>query len=182
MEQMQLFIDSMKMQHHMILNASAGGSIKIKTHEETKDLVEQMWQNEYNMSHDRNAKIAGVIQVDKEVAYKVEIEQLKRQLSEIENESKEASVKRAEGVCDLCLEDHPNGQCFPRGSTKEAKYMGNNQRNNLLSNTYNLGWSKHPNLRWNQSENQNQGGAPQQRKPSPLEELLNKFATMSQAN
>jgi hypothetical protein len=110
----------------MILDASAGGSIKIKTHEETKDLVEQMCQNEYNMSHDRNAKIAGVILVDKEVAYIVEIELLKRQLSEIEKESKEARVKLAEGVCDFCLEDHPNGQCLPGGSTEEAKYMGYN--------------------------------------------------------
>jgi hypothetical protein len=71
MEQMQLFIAGMKMQHHMILDASAGGSIKIKTHEKTKDLVEQMCHNEYNMSHDRNEKTVRVIKVDKEVAYKV---------------------------------------------------------------------------------------------------------------
>jgi hypothetical protein len=40
MEQMQLFTAGVKMQHRMILDASAGGSIKIKTHDETKDLVE----------------------------------------------------------------------------------------------------------------------------------------------
>ncbi|KAK2356558.1 hypothetical protein QL285_093887 [Trifolium repens] len=32
MEQMQLFTAGMKMQHHMILDASAGGSIKVKTY------------------------------------------------------------------------------------------------------------------------------------------------------
>jgi hypothetical protein len=53
---MQLFTAGMKMQHPMILDALVDGSIKIKTHEETKDLVEQMCQNEYNMSHDRNEK------------------------------------------------------------------------------------------------------------------------------
>ncbi|WJX82476.1 hypothetical protein P8452_65227 [Trifolium repens] len=52
MEQMQLFIAGMKMQHRMILDASACGSIKVKTYAMTKDLVEQMCQNEYNMSHD----------------------------------------------------------------------------------------------------------------------------------
>jgi hypothetical protein len=53
----------------MILDALAGGSIKVKTHAETKDLVEQMCQNEYNMRHDRNEKTPGIIKVDKEVAY-----------------------------------------------------------------------------------------------------------------
>jgi alpha-D-ribose 1-methylphosphonate 5-triphosphate synthase subunit PhnI len=91
---MRLFTAGMKMQHRMILDVSIGGSIKIKTHEENKDLVEQMCQNEYNMSHDRNDKTAGIIKVDKEVAYKVEIELLRRQLAE--KETKEASVKQAE--------------------------------------------------------------------------------------
>ncbi|KAK2444144.1 hypothetical protein QL285_015197 [Trifolium repens] len=50
-----------------------------------------------------------------------------------------------------------------------------------MGNNYNPGWSKHPNLRWDQTGNQAQA-APQPRKPSPLEELLNKFANMSNTN
>ncbi|KAK2356585.1 hypothetical protein QL285_093914 [Trifolium repens] len=92
-EQMQLFTAGMKMQHHMILDASAGGSIKFKTYAETKDLVEQMCQNEYNISHDRNEKTPGILKVDQEIAYKVEIELLKRQLAEKEKAVKEDSVK-----------------------------------------------------------------------------------------
>ncbi|KAK2356639.1 hypothetical protein QL285_093967 [Trifolium repens] len=169
MEQMQLFTAGMKMQHHMILDASVGGSIKVKTYVETKDLVEQMCQNEYNMSNDRNEKTPGILKVDQEIAYKVEIELLKRQLAEKEKAVKEDSVKQVEGVCDFSLEDHPNGHCLPQGSEEQAKYMGNG---------YNPGWSKHPNLCWDQTGNQAQA-APQHKKPSPLEELLNKFASMS---
>ena len=77
----------------MILDASAGGSIKVKTYAETKDLVEQMCQNEYNMSHDRNEKTRGVLKVDQEIAYKVEIELLRRQLADKEKAVKEASAK-----------------------------------------------------------------------------------------
>ena len=169
---MQLFTAGMKMQHRMILDASAGGSIKVKTYAETKDLVEQMCQTEYNMNHYRNEKTPGILKVDQEIAYKVEIELLKRQLAEKEKAVKEDSVKQVEGVCDFCLEDHPNGHCLPGGSEEQAKYMGNG---------YNPGWSKHPNLRWDQTGNQAQV-APQPRKPSPLEELLNKFANMSKSN
>ncbi|KAK2356637.1 hypothetical protein QL285_093965 [Trifolium repens] len=169
MEQMQLFTAGMKMRHHMILDASAGGSIKVKTYVENKDLVEQMCQNEYNMSHDRNEKTPGILKVDQEIAYKVEIELLKRQLAEKEKAVKEDTVKQVEGVCDFSLEDHPNGHCLPQGREEQAKYMGNG---------YNPGWSKHPNIRWDETGNQAQA-APQHRKPSPLEELLNKFASMS---
>ncbi|WJX12551.1 hypothetical protein P8452_03041 [Trifolium repens] len=172
MEQMQLFTARMKMQHRIILDASAGGSIKVKTYAETKDLVEQMCQNEYNMSHDRAEKTPEVLKVDQEIAYKVEIDLLRRQLADKEKVVKEASVKQVEGVCDFCLEDHPNGHCLPGESKEQINYMGNN---------YNPGWSKHPNLRWDQTGNQAQA-APQPRKPSPLEELLNKFANMSKTN
>ncbi|KAK2416221.1 hypothetical protein QL285_038636 [Trifolium repens] len=160
------------MQHRKILDASTGGSIKVKTYAETTDLVEQMCQNEYNMSHDRAEKTPAILQVDQEIAYKVEIELLRRQLVDKEKAVKEASVKQVEGVCDLCLEDHPNGHCLPGGSEEQVKYMRNN---------YNPGWSKHPNLRWDQTWNQAQA-APQPRKSSPLEELLNKFASMSKMN
>ncbi|KAK2356096.1 hypothetical protein QL285_093451 [Trifolium repens] len=131
-----------------------------------------MCQNEYNMSHDRNEKTPGILKVDQEIAYKVEIELLKRQLAEKEKAVKEDSVKQVERVCDFCLEDHPNGHCLPGGSEEQAKYMGNG---------YNPGWSKHPNLRWDQTWNQAQT-TPQPRKPSPLEELLNKFTNMSKSN
>ncbi|MCH95466.1 hypothetical protein A2U01_0016443, partial [Trifolium medium] len=47
MEQMQIFTAVMKMHHKMILDASAGSSIKNKTQAATKELVEQMCQNEY---------------------------------------------------------------------------------------------------------------------------------------
>ena len=152
---MQLFTAGMKMQHRMILDSSVGGSIK-----------------EYNMSHDRAKKTPEILKVDQEIAYKVENELLRRQLADKEKAVKEASVKKVEGVCDFYLEDHPNGHCLPGGSEEQVNYMGNN---------YNPGWSKHPNLRWDQTGNQAQA-APQPRKPSPLEELLNKFANMSKTN
>ncbi|MCI75127.1 hypothetical protein A2U01_0096394, partial [Trifolium medium] len=44
------------MHHKMILDASAGVSIKNKTQAATKELVEQMCQNKYNMSQDKVTK------------------------------------------------------------------------------------------------------------------------------
>jgi hypothetical protein len=53
-----------------------------------------MCQNEYSMSHDRNGKTAAVINVDKEVAYKVEIELLKRHLAEKRSQGGKCKVGR----------------------------------------------------------------------------------------
>ena len=46
------------------------------------------------MNHDRAEKTPGVLKVDQEIAYKVEIELLKRQLADKEKAVKEASVKQ----------------------------------------------------------------------------------------
>jgi NAD(P)H-hydrate repair Nnr-like enzyme with NAD(P)H-hydrate epimerase domain len=73
------------MQYKMIIDALAGCSIKNKMHEEVKELIEQMCQNEYNTSNDRGFKKAEMLEIDKETAYKVEIELLKRKLAEKES-------------------------------------------------------------------------------------------------
>ncbi|WJX89678.1 hypothetical protein P8452_71654 [Trifolium repens] len=70
--------------------------------------------------------------------------------------------------------------CMKNGSDFPARYSWRLHWG-LMGNNYNPGWSKHPNLRWDQTGNQAQV-APQPRKPSPLEELLNKFANMSKTN
>ncbi|MCI39674.1 hypothetical protein A2U01_0060906 [Trifolium medium] len=80
MEQMQIFTGGMRIHHRMHLDALAGGSINSKLVEEVKEPIEQMCQNEYNMSNERNTKHAGMLQLDKETAYQKEIELLKRKL------------------------------------------------------------------------------------------------------
>jgi hypothetical protein len=65
----------------MILDTSTGCSIENKMHEEeVKELIEQMFQNQYNTSNEREPKQDELLEVDKETAYKVEIELLKRKL------------------------------------------------------------------------------------------------------
>ncbi|MCI59991.1 hypothetical protein A2U01_0081246, partial [Trifolium medium] len=86
----------MRIQHRMHLDASAGGSINTKTAEEVKELIEQMCQNEYNMSNERTSKTTGVLQLDKETAYQKEIDLLKRKL---EKATLGAEVKKVQETC-----------------------------------------------------------------------------------
>ncbi|MCI74110.1 hypothetical protein A2U01_0095374, partial [Trifolium medium] len=64
------------------------------------------------MSQDKVTKAGGKFEVDREIALKVEIELLKKQLLEAKKDVKAIKNK---GLCDYCLEDHPVGQCLPGG-------------------------------------------------------------------
>ncbi|PNX97143.1 hypothetical protein L195_g020366 [Trifolium pratense] len=105
-----------------------------------------MCQNEYNMSNDRTSKPAGMLQIDKEAAYQMEIDLLKRKL---EKATQGVEVKKVHEMCDLCQENHPNGYCIPEGISEEehAKFMG---RPSPYSS-----W-RDQNPRWNQSSAQTQ--------------------------
>ncbi|MCI29301.1 hypothetical protein A2U01_0050510, partial [Trifolium medium] len=73
---------------------------------------------------------------------------------------------------EIALKDHPVGQCLPGGhQTEDGNYMGNQWGNPYPTNQ-----------NWNRYPNQTQGGAPQLRRPSPLEEMLTKFVGQNQTN
>ncbi|CAJ2666075.1 unnamed protein product [Trifolium pratense] len=53
MEQMQIFIRGLRMQSRMLIDASAGGTIRNKNEDEVRQLVENMCMNEYRSKSDR---------------------------------------------------------------------------------------------------------------------------------
>ncbi|PNY00101.1 hypothetical protein L195_g023376 [Trifolium pratense] len=116
MELMQIFTGGMRIQHKMHLDASAGGSINAKTASEVKELIEQMCQNEYNMSNERTSKPVGMLQLDKETAYQKEIDLLKKKLEKV---ILGAKAKKIQETCDFCHEKHPNRHCIPEGISDE---------------------------------------------------------------
>ncbi|MCI48920.1 hypothetical protein A2U01_0070163, partial [Trifolium medium] len=66
---MQHFTQGLRAQARMLLDASAGGSLKNKDEREAKKLVEAMAQNEYKVLNDRGAKKkAGMIELDTQTA------------------------------------------------------------------------------------------------------------------
>jgi len=92
--------------------------------------------------------------------------------------------------CDFCQGDHANGECSLEGTSEEAKYMANFQKNNPYSNTYNPGYAKHPYLSYSNTNTLNpllpnpprQQPQQQQRPPTAWEEAMAKFMQMTQTN
>ena len=121
------------------------------------------------------------------------LETLTKQLQAItmgQLQAQHAQVQQVQQRCDFCQGDHPNGECTLEGSSEEANYMGNYQKNNPYSNTYNPGYAKHPNLSYSNTNTlnpllpnpQRQQPQQQQRPPAAWEEAMAKFMQMTQTN
>ncbi|KAM1728684.1 hypothetical protein ACFX12_019158 [Malus domestica] len=69
-------------------------------------------------------------------------------------------------VCGVCfMQGHLNDQCpqlIENGGWESANAIGyqgqNQQRNDPYSNTYNPGWRDHPNFKWREPQQPQQGG------------------------
>ncbi|MCH91038.1 hypothetical protein A2U01_0011962, partial [Trifolium medium] len=173
--QMQMFTQGLRPQTRMILDASAGGSLKNRDGVEVRELLESMAQNEYRAQNDRGAKKkGGLLELDAQSALLAQQKLMSSQLESMmklisTSQPTNSQVSKVEQVrCDFCLQDHPNGGCFPEGS-EEARYLANFRKSYPNNNS---GWG-------NQGQASNQA---QQRPPSRLEETLSNFIQMTQGN
>ncbi|GAU10510.1 hypothetical protein TSUD_420800, partial [Trifolium subterraneum] len=141
LQQMQYFTQGLRPQTRMLLDASAGGSLKNKDEVEAKELVETMAQNEYRAQNDRGAKKkVGILEFDTNNAILAQMKLMSKEMEELKKASSrgsQAHVNQFEEVkCDFCRGGHENGQ--------------------------------------------NSNSNPPARKPSPMEESINKFIQVTQ--
>ncbi|GAU10453.1 hypothetical protein TSUD_419230, partial [Trifolium subterraneum] len=194
--QMQHFTQGLRAQTRMLLDASAGGSLKNKDESEARELVEAMAQNEYRVQNDRGAKKkACMLELDTQTALLAQSQLMNTQMAAMLKHftTTPAPQMQANAVqdvrCAFCGKGHANGECFPACS-EQAMYLSNFKKsstiNNPYSNTYNPGWREHPNFGWGGNQNQSQQQAPSQnsqpRQQSPLEDALTQFIKVTQGN
>ncbi|GAU46838.1 hypothetical protein TSUD_83460, partial [Trifolium subterraneum] len=94
--QMQHFTQGLRAQTRMLLDASAGGSLKNKDESEARELVEAMAHNEYRLMNNQMAAM------------------LKHFTT---TPAPPMQAKAVQDVkCNFCGQGHANGECFPAGS------------------------------------------------------------------
>ncbi|KAL4355172.1 hypothetical protein GQ457_06G013770 [Hibiscus cannabinus] len=62
-------------------------------------------------------------------------------------------VKAMDAFCDICSNSHDSSEC---GQNLESSFYVGNFNRNVMSNTYNPSWRKHPNFSWGRSCYQSQ--------------------------
>ncbi|PNY08906.1 hypothetical protein L195_g005444 [Trifolium pratense] len=170
--QMQYFTQGLRPQTRMLLDASAGGSLKNKNEMEAKELIETMAHNEYRVQNDRGAKKkGGLLELDTQDAVLAQTKLLSNQMEAfMKRFDPQQQVKEVQELrCDFCQQGHANGGCFPEGS-EEAKYLANFRK------PYPNGWGS------NSNQGQGYNSNPPPPKPSEMEETLTSFMKMTQGN
>ena len=193
--QLTLFLAGLKSHSKLMLDASAGGSIKWKTPTEARELIENMASNDNEVHNERaQSQQKGVLQLQSHDALLAQnkimtqqLEALMKKLSQLPQDLRNVSQAQHQQQlqnCELCGGDHPNGQCAMQNtSQEEVNYMGNTSR----QGNYNQGWRPHPNMGQAGPSNR---PLPQQFQQHPsladrtskIEDTLNQFMQVSISN
>src|SRR3954466_7634686 len=152
-EQMQNFLNGLKMKTKQLIDTAAGGSSNFSTATGVKKIIEAIAANEHLELYDRSVsqpeglvdmKLSmQVVKIEDQVAAEVE-RRLKKMTVETQTV---AQVQPAQTVsCEICNGPHQTVYCFATPQQiEEIKFL---KQNSPYSNTYNPGWKSHPNFSW----------------------------------
>ncbi|KAG9458839.1 hypothetical protein H6P81_003347 [Aristolochia fimbriata] len=128
--QIEIFYNGLNINTRSMIDSAAGGSISKKTPEEVHELIEEMTTNMYQYPMERSSKKAdGIYKLDSSTATQAQLEALRQQFANFQQQSNPVVAQFAEYV--------------------EEDMLIMNAKDGSISNTYNPGWKNHPNFSWN---------------------------------
>jgi hypothetical protein len=118
-EQMQMFVNGLRIQTRQILDSAAGGSANFATATGMKKIIEAIASNEHLELYDRVSSKSAVIDLKLETNKQVKIEEavaaeVEKRLRALNiGAQKVAQVQQAPSeVCDICNGPHNTVHCF----------------------------------------------------------------------
>src|SRR3954468_23698324 len=170
-EQMQTFVNGLRLKTKQLIDTAVGGSTNFSTATGIKRIIEAIAANEHIELYDRamsqpegkiDLNLADqVVKMEEQIAVEVE-----RRLKKMNiGEQKVAQVEPvASVVCEICSGPHFARHCVATQEQVEQIHML--RQNNPYANTYNPGWKNHPNFAWkDQQGNFQKQGSTQQQPP-----------------
>ena len=140
--QLNMLIDGLRPQTKQLLDASAGGKIKLKTLEEATELIENMSASDHAILRDKTHQPTkkSLLELSSHDALLAHNKLLFRQLEILIETLGKLPTKLSIGQpthsfvlqvtgCTICGEAHETGQCIStEENTQEIHFMGNQQR------------------------------------------------------
>ncbi|KAK8662707.1 hypothetical protein V6N13_024598 [Hibiscus sabdariffa] len=159
--QVSIFYNSVNTPTRMMLDASANGTLLDKPPRESLEILEKVAQNDYqHPTTQRGNTRRGTAQLDSSDIILAQISALTNMLKNMQRQSNTQEVKALDAFCELCGNNHDASEC---GQAPESSCYVGNFNKNVMSNTYNPAWRKHPNFSW-----QNQNNTLNPRQPNQL--------------
>ncbi|XP_073137106.1 uncharacterized protein [Henckelia pumila] len=136
-QQTQTFYNGADSSVWSMLDATANGSLFIKTPADSWEIIGNMVEINVGWPDLRKEKKAGVLEVGALTAFNANIDALTHQMSLMQS----APINQVQGIV---VEGQQNFE------GEAANFVGNQGRQsyNPYSNTYNPGWKNHPNFSW----------------------------------
>ncbi|KAK9033673.1 hypothetical protein V6N11_049859 [Hibiscus sabdariffa] len=173
--QVSIFYNSVNTPTRMMLDASANGTLLDKPPRESLEILEKLAQNGYQQSTTQRGNTRrGTAQLDSSDTILTQISTLTNVVKNMQRQSNTQEVKALDAFCELCGNNHDASEC---GQAPESSCYVGNFNKNMMSNTYNLAWRKHPNFSWQNHNNtlnpqhQNQSGFQNQPQKNPQQYL-----------
>ena len=153
-EQMQTFVNGLRIPTKQLIDTASGGSSNFSTATGIKKIIEAIAANEHLELYDRVAsKPEGAIDLKLDANKQLKMEE--KIAAEVEKKLKAMNITTQQVaqiqqthnvVCDICAGPHLTAHCFATPQQiEEIKFL---KQNNPYSNTYNPGWRNHPNFGW----------------------------------
>ncbi|XP_058759522.1 uncharacterized protein LOC131632813 [Vicia villosa] len=173
-EQMQNFVNGLKLKTKQLIDTVAGGSTNFKTATEIKKIIDAIAANEHLELYDRSVnqpeglvdlKLSNqVVKMEDQIAAEVE-RRLKQMALEKQTVAQVQPAQPIQAVnCEICGGPHFAMHCVVTAQqVEEINFL---KQNNPYANTYNLGWKNHQNISWKDQ----QGNVPEQG-PTPYQGL-----------
>ncbi|XP_050892333.1 uncharacterized protein LOC127097886 [Lathyrus oleraceus] len=176
-EQMQNFVNDLRMKTKQLIDTAAGGSTNFTTTTGIKNIIEAIAANEHLELYDRSVsqsegiidlKLASqVVKMEDQIAAEVE-RRLKKLAIDTQTVAQVQPVQPTQASnCKIYGGPHLTAHCVATAQQiEEIKFL---RQNNPYSNTYNPGWKNHPNFSWKDQQG-NLKNQPQQQQFRPQQQ------------
>jgi len=149
--QIHLFHQGLKNETKVLLDASAGGGLMLKTPFEGVKIIDQMTLTDRKTSHNQSLlqRKAGILELESSNALLAQNKLLTQQIEALQKGMKDMPKQILEqfqkeggfsqvNACELCFGDHPTGFC-PPPCEEEVNFVGNQQNPNQQAGSSNQG-------------------------------------------
>ncbi|XP_050919594.1 uncharacterized protein LOC127137152 [Lathyrus oleraceus] len=169
-EQMQNFVNGLRMKTKQLIDTVAGGSTNFTTATGIKKIIEAIAANEHLEFYDRSVsqpegiidlKLANqVVKMEDQITAQVE-RRLKKMTLNTQTVAQVQPVQPIQAVsCEICGGPHFAMHCV--ATAQQVEEINFLKQNNPYSNTYNPGWKNHPNFSWKDQQGSAQKQVPTQ--------------------
>ena len=151
--QVTMFYNATNAPTRMMLDASANGTLLDKAPEEAIEILNKLAKNDFQFPTSRRGGVrrqATVNELDSSSLVAAQLASLTKMVQNLQLQHNTREVKVIDSYCDLCGGNHSSADCM---NQETGMYVGNYNRNNVMSNTYNPSWKRHPNLSWSNPNN-----------------------------